>query len=128
MDLATLNLHEVEGEGVEMPLLHPGTGEETGVTFRVIGYDTEAVEAAGREARNALMNGRAKTDQSEAMAKIRAARARAALVDVKGGSGSTKTVEDFRKLMGNPGFVWIVEQVEAFAGNRASFFTSAETP
>ena len=33
MDLATLNLHEVEGEGVEMPLLHPGTGEETGVTL-----------------------------------------------------------------------------------------------
>lgn len=128
MDLAQLDLRSVEAEGAEMALLHPGTGEETGVTFRVIGYDTEQVETATREFRKGMMAAKKKPAQEDVLSGLRRTRAKAALVGVEGGSGSTTTVDEFRALMDEPGFVWIVEQVEAFAGDRASFFKSAGTP
>lgn len=128
MDLTALDLHVVEAEGADMALLHPGTGEETGVTFRVIGYDAEAVEAATREFRKGMMNAKKRPAQEDVLSGLRRTRAKAALVGVEGGSGSTTTVDEFHALMDQPGFVWIVEQVEGFAGNRASFFKSAETP
>lgn len=125
MDLGGLDLRSVPG--AEMELLHPGTGEATGVFLTVSSYDSEAVEAAARAVAQHGMKGR-KTDAPDFMRRRRVAMAQAAVTDVRGGTGSTKTAEAVRDLMAQPGFVWIVEQVEAFAGDRASFFKSAETP
>lgn len=128
MDLGGLDLRAAASRGEEFELLHPGTGEPTGVHLRVVGYDCAEVEDAARAASRAMMRGSKKPDPVEAVRARRVAMASAAIKGVRGGSGGTTTADEVRALLSDPGFVWIVEQIEAFAGDRASFFTSAETP
>lgn len=127
MDLASLNIRDAASGGAEVELMHPGTGEALGVFLRVRGYDSAEVEDAARNLSRVVMKGK-KPDVAEFSRKRRVTMAQAALMDVRGGSGDTATVDAVRALMADPGFVWIIEQVEAFAGDRASFFKSAETP
>lgn len=128
MDLGDLNLRAVTSQGATMDLLHPGTGEKTGVTFNVVGYDSEAVENAARDVRREFMGARVKADAMDVATRRRVAMACAALVGVEGGSGSTKTLDDFKRLMADPGYIWVIEQIEGFAGDRASFFKTAGKP
>ena len=126
MDLSKLDLRAAVTEGAEFELKHPGTGEGLGVFPMVQGYDSEEVETAERELRRRA--GRAK-DKDAAVAvleRMRLVRAQTALIGLRGGSGDTGTVEKLRDLMANPSWVWVIEQIEAFAGDRASFFASAE--
>ena len=124
MDLSSLDLRALPSKPLE--LLHPGTGEKTGVMVSCLCFDSDAVEAAAREVRQAALAGD-KPDPAELLRKRRVAMARASIVGVDGGSGDTATVEALRALVEKPGFVLSVEQIEAFVGNRASFFKSAET-
>ncbi|MBR9841433.1 MAG: hypothetical protein GYB50_26805 [Rhodobacteraceae bacterium] len=128
MDLTELDLRAAVAEGAEFELRHPGTGEALGAFLTVQGYDSEAVEDAERDIRRRAMRAKDKESATEVLDKMRVARAQAALISLRGGSGSTETVEQMRALIAKPGWVWVVEQIEAFAGNRASFFKSAEWP
>lgn len=128
MDINDLDICAAADAGATFELLHPGTGKPTGVHLTVRGYDSVAVEEAGRDANRAAMRSSKRPEPSESIRVRRIAMARASLMDVKGGTGSTKTADDLRKLMDRPGHMWVIEQIENFAGDRGSFFRSAETP
>ena len=127
MDLSGLNIRDAASGGAEFELMHPGTGDPLGVFLTVRGYDSAEVETATRDVSRDAMKGK-KTDVAEFSRKRRVAMAQAALIDVRGGTGDTATAQAVRELMAQPGFVWVIEQTEAFAGDRASFFKSAEKP
>lgn len=128
MDLSNLDVIAAAKLGAPVELRHPGTGEALGVTLRVLGYESEEVESATRDFHREAMKAKQKVLPADLIAGRRRVQAKAALVAVEGGSGDTETVEDFRALIDKPGFVWVIEQIESVAGDRASFFTSAETP
>uniref|UniRef100_A0A2A3K104 Uncharacterized protein n=1 Tax=Alloyangia mangrovi TaxID=1779329 RepID=A0A2A3K104_9RHOB len=127
MDLTNLDLRAVVSEGAEFELKHPGTGEGLGGFLTVQGYDSEAVADAERELRRRAMRSKDKESATALLERMRVARAQAALIGMRGGSGETETVEKVRALIEKPGWVWVVEQIEAFAGDRGSFFASAGT-
>ena len=128
MDIGGLDLRATASVGAEMVLRHPGTGDDLGVRLKVQGYDSEAVEAAAREVSREAMKAKTREDPDVLIRRRRVAQARASLMGVEGATGETTTVDQYRELMGQPGFIWIIEQIEAFAGDRASFFKSAGTP
>lgn len=125
MDISSLNMSEV-GQGADMSVKHPGTGELTGLVLVLRSYDVPEVEEAKRSRQRDLMKAGRDVELDEAMAATRLARAKAAIVGVKGGSGNSETVEQVQALLDDAGMIWLIEQIEAFAGDRGSFFKSAE--
>ena len=119
-----IDLCEIADKGAEMEFRHPGTLESMGIFATVRGYDSEAVVEAGRAVSQAMMAA-PKSDVQDFARKKRVAMAQAALVSVRGGPDDVDAV---RAMMAEPGKVWIVEQVQAFGGDRASLFPKPETP
>ncbi|MCA0961144.1 hypothetical protein [Salipiger bermudensis] len=126
MDLTKLDLRAAVSEGAEFELKHPGTGEGIGVFPTVLGYDSEEVETAERDLRRRASRAKDREAAVAILERLPLVRAQTALTGLRGGSGETSTVEKLSALMAKPGFIWIIEQIEAFAGDRASFFSSAE--
>jgi hypothetical protein len=126
MDLTKLDLRAAVSEGAEFELKHWGSDEGLGLFPTVLGYDSEEVETACRELRRRASRAKDREAAVAMLERLPLVRAQTALIGLRGGSGETSTVEKLRALMEKPGFVWVVEQIEAFAGDRASFFKSAE--
>jgi len=128
MDIGSLDLHEAETKGAEFELRHPGNGSKTGVFLTVQGYDCDAVTKAGRDVRRRAAKAKDRDDAAEILATQRAEFAKAALLSIRGATGDNTTVDHYRALIDKgAAFIWIVEQIEAFAGDRASFFPKPET-
>lgn len=129
MRLDSLSVTDAAENGVPVDLLHPGTGEPIGVVVSVRGYESEAVDAAIKSFHKMALESRRKLTQFEVISGRRKAQAKASIISVEGsGDNEDVTVSDVHALIDKPGFVWVIEQIEAVAGDRASFFTSAEKP
>lgn len=128
MDIADLNVVAAAERGAAVELRHPGTGDALGITLRVRGFESDEVESAVRDFHREAMKSKKKPEALDLVAGRRRVQAKAALIGVDGGTGGMETVEGVRKYIDAPGFVWVIEQIEAVAGDRASFFTSAATP
>lgn len=124
MDLSKLDVRAAAEIARDMPLLHPGTGEPTGATLSVLGYDADAVLSASRQFDREAM---AKGDDLGARAEARRiVLAQAALVGWSGFEWEGSEVA-FDKafaddLLSRPGFSWIVQQIHSFGGSRANLF------
>lgn len=127
MDISTLDLQQITGQGAPMDVLHPGTGEPMGGQLLLLGFDSEAVETAARDTARQLLAASEKPDQADFLRHLRVARAKAAVAGVIGGSGATQDVASVCSLLEQPGFAWLVDQITEFSGDRASFFKNAET-
>ena len=128
MDISALNLTAASGVGTVVDLKHPGTSEELGIKIEVIGYESDTCDQAAREAMRELRD--KKVDASEVMKARRIALARASVQSIEGMEigDDTVTVERLRQMLGERAWVWILEQIEDVAGDRASFFGNAGTP
>lgn len=120
-----LDLRQIPG--AEFELRHPGTGEGMGYHITVQGYDSEAVDDAGQDVRRKALKAKDKTEAEDVLRGLRVARAQAAVLTIRDDKDPESTAEGFRNLLVKPGFIWAVEQIEAFAGDRASFFKNAES-
>jgi hypothetical protein len=127
MDVSNIDVCKVAEAGAPVTLLHPGTEEELGITLMVRGYDSAEVKEALMKHDRTILNATEKPNPAEILDSRRRTQAKASLISVEGGSGQTRTVEDFRKLMDQPGFVWLIEQIEPVGGNRRPFFKTAGT-
>lgn len=126
MDIGDLDLREASDRGSVVSLRHPGTGEPLGISLRVLGYESAKVDQAVREYQRKVVKSKDKPSTTEFLEGRRRIQASASVIGVEGGSGRMGSIDGVREYIDNPGFVWLVEQIEAVAGDRASFFTSAE--
>jgi len=128
MDLSTLDVRAAAEAARDMPLRHPGTGEETGAVFHVLGFDAPTVVEAGREHDRAITK-MPKDKRPDLMAQMETRKqvlAKAALVGWSGfvweGEERAFDVEFAAELIDRPGFSWMVDQINAFGGDRANLF------
>ena len=134
MDISSLDVRAAAEAARDMPLRHPGTGEETGAIFKVLGFDAPAVVDAGREHDRAFA-AMSKDKRPDMMGQIEARKrvlARAALVDWNGfvWEGDEREFDAglAAKIIDNPGFSWVVDQINAFGGDRSNLFTKPPKP
>ncbi|MGI3168395.1 hypothetical protein ACRARG_04535 [Pseudooceanicola sp. C21-150M6] len=129
-DISNLNLSEASKAGAFVDLVAPGTGTDLGIKIGVIGYDSEAVKEAERAYLRQMQDRKKKADASEFLTGRRVAVAAAAVASVEGMEIGKEavTVDKLRSMLAEPAWVWILEQIEEVAGDRASFFKSAGKP
>lgn len=128
MDISNLNLTAASDAGATVALAHPGTGADLGITIGVTGFESEAVTAAERAYLRGVQDRNKKPDAGDFLRGRRVAVAAAAITSVTGMEvgKETVTVDVLRAMLADPAWVWILEQIEEVAGDRASFLT-AET-
>jgi hypothetical protein len=130
-DLATLDSGvKAQEEGLPMPLLHPKTGEPTGVILRVASYESERVMARARAIGNRVRAERAKqplkatrVEQDEDTMRALAV---AALVGWENLEHDKKPLpySEANAEMILSKYKFIQDQVEKFGGDRSNFFTT----
>jgi predicted lipid-binding transport protein (Tim44 family) len=128
MDFESLDLRVVPG--AEFELLHPGSGEGLRLFPTVQSYDSEGVEEAQREVRRRAAKAKTREEATAILGTQRVAMAKAALSHLRSEcemENAPKDVDGLRAKLELPGYIWAVEQIEAFAGDRASFFPKPET-
>ena len=116
-------------EGLPMQVLHPGTGEPTGIVISVVCYDSERVmdraRQIGNQKRIARMKNPKTADRIEADAEATRDLAVASIVGWSGIEKDGKPLEFNQKnaewLLTE--YKFIQSQVEAFGGDRSNFFT-----
>lgn len=127
-DIATLDEAKERREtGVEIPLLHPKTGKETGAFLTLAAYSSERVKARAREIAKEWEERRSRNpkfmpglDDQERMTK---AMAHAVVIGWRGINSGGKdwpcTPENIERLLSDP---VVAGQVDAVAGDEARFF------
>lgn len=134
MDISGLDLIAAAAAGTIVHLRHPGTGAGLGIEIGVIGYESDAVKDAERAYLRRAQDAVKKPEADDFLRGRRIALAAASITSVSGmeiGAGEKETVvtvDMLRAMIAEPKWVWILEQIEATAGDRRYFFTSAETP
>lgn len=125
MDVSQFDVARAAETPRPLPIMAPN-GEPTDIVLQVLGYDNASVVEAVRALDRDSMVARGKVDMSAYREDRKRARVKAALVGWENlGIGEEETefsAAAVDQLLGNPGFSWIIDQVEDFAGNRANLF------
>ncbi len=129
MDISNLDLTAASDSGATIDLVHPGTGADLGIKIGVTGFESEAVKAAERAYLRGVQDRKKKPDPAEFLMGRRVAVAAASVTSVTGMEVGQEaiTVDKLRAMLADPSWIWILEQVEEVAGDRASFFTDTAT-
>lgn len=128
MELSDIKLIERANKGAEMRLRHPGTDEVSDAVIGVMGYDSEPVLNAVRNAQKALLSSKQaeKLGADELLRTGKVAAAKAAINSVNNLTFHGEliaTPDALREYLDDPNYFWIVEQVDAFGSDRANLFT-----
>lgn len=125
MDIASLKLVSASENGADLDLLNPFDGESTGATLHVTGFDAPRMIAAAREFDREQAASEEKMDADDLMRLRRAHLAVAAVTEWAGfgiGEDETKfTPAKARKILMDPEYQWICEQVWRFGAARRNF-------
>lgn len=131
MDLLTLDLNAHGNRGAWVDILHPVTREPIGVRIRVLGLDSDAVQAAierdKRERLEALKSAaplyKPATDEAEERRAL--ALLAAATTDWEGVALGDEVLTcnpaNCTRLYGHKGMRWLRDQVDAAVASRALF-------
>lgn len=120
-------LSESQEEGVNVEILHPGTGEELGVTIVVAGPDSKLAKGAERRMIDGRIKGRKIKKLTADELQVEGLKKLAACVIswdgmLENGKSLECNVENVLRVFEL--CPWIAEQVAETAGDRAAFFTS----
>lgn len=127
-DLASFDgLSKAQEDGIDVPILHPTTGEEIGIVIRVCGPDSERQ----RKAVQKQVDDRLRRRSAKPMtgAEVTEAGVRTVVACVLGWNHVVLDGRDVPFSVDNAvslfqRFPWIFEQVNMAAGDRASFLKS----
>jgi len=130
MDISKLNLTEHANRGAELQILHPVNKTPLdGMTITLRGADSTLYRQRLAEWRRKFLNTNKVPGVSDAEEQAMECRV-ACTVKWKGmelnGKPYECTPENVRELYSNPGYSWIVEQVDAFIQERSNFFVIAD--
>lgn len=130
-DLSSLDSGvKAQEEGLPMPLLHPKTGEPTGVVIRVASYESERVMARARAIGNRVRAEKAKqplkatrVEQDEDTMKALAVAAVVGWENLQH-EGKPLAYSEANAEMILAKYKFVQDQVEKFGGDRSNFFTT----
>lgn len=132
MNFAKLNMVQRAETGAVYPVRYPGLDELTGAELTVLGADAPvAIEAAMQYKRE-----RVKIEKDgDPFDMLNEQKRRIVKVVVTGWSGFEGddgkplefSKERWAKMVDDPGFLWLVDDVYAFSGKRANFFSVEKT-
>lgn len=132
MDLSKLNMTEHADKGAKMQVLHPATGEVLdGVTITLLGDDCTLQKQRYAELRRNAFKNKNQIDKALDRAEETALDLRISKtiawegIDWNGGPFEC-TPENVRKIYSDPGFSWLVEQVDRFTAERSNFLSNAD--
>lgn len=126
VDISEMGVQTAAGQGADLHLLNPFNGQPTGAVLRVLGYDSDVVTKASRDfTRMASRSQGPRTSADEVLDRRRVYIAQRAVVGGRGFMFKKEEVaipsDEFRKIMANPDFSWIAQQVERFGSLRGNF-------
>ncbi len=120
-------LAQVQDDGIDVAILHPGTGEELGISIRVAGPDSQRQ----KKARNAINNERLQKSRNK---RLTAAELEADAIKLTAASiiSWTGVVENGKEIELNADnastlltrYPFIYEQLSSAVGDRAGFIKS----
>lgn len=127
MDLTKFDVRSAANTGADLHLKHPATGEllfckdgETPFVVRVLGRDSDAVQAASRECAKRRTKG--EIDEAEAGAIVLVAAVCGWSDEMElDGEPLPYSPENAKKLMVDPRTDWIAEQVTPFSLGRKNY-------
>lgn len=120
------DVQAAQNEGITLQIVHPGTGEDLGVTFVVAGPDSDAARAADRRMTNRRLKGRKTSQLTAEELQEETLRKLAACVlswDGMVDKGVPLDLTVKNAIMVFERAPWLVEQVAGAASDRAAFFT-----
>ena len=124
MDISKLNTAALSEGGVDMEFKHPVTGAGIGAFVKLRGPDSKAYRQARdeflREAATKKIENPMERAEKMAMATRVACTVGFINLTIDG-----EEVTDAEKLYSDPGYAWIVEQVDRFIQDRSNFFPKA---
>lgn len=128
MDLSKLNTAELSESGVEMQLRHLVTGELLDAWITLCGQDSKVYRQKRRELRSKSMQ--AKVADAVELSEQHAMEVRVACtLGWRGLDEGNKPIkfsqEKALEIYTDPGYQWIVDQVDRFIGDRANFLPKA---
>jgi hypothetical protein len=129
MDLSTINLTKLAEDGADLTLEHPVTGEPLDIIITLAGTDSSSYRMKQKEIQNKRMTKMARgkkadftTTDDEACDLL--AGCTLGWVGIEdGGEELSFSTSNAKDLYTN--HLWIREQVDAFIGDRANFFSNA---
>lgn len=130
MDISKLNMTEHADRGAQLQLLHPVDKTPLeGVTVTLLGADSTLYRNRLAAWRGKFMSSNkapALNDAEEQAMECRVACTVSWQGMELGGKPYECTPENVRELYSNPGYSWLVEQVDAFIQERSNFFVIAD--
>lgn len=128
MDLSKLNTAQLSDEGVEMQLRHPVNGELLDCWITLCGQDSRVHRQKRKEIRSKAMKQKIE-DAVEASEQHAMDLRIASTLGWRGleidGKEFKYSADNAVKLYSDPGFDWLVNQVDRFMGDRANFLPKA---
>ena len=123
MDLSTLDVKKGANEGAELKLLHPVSGEDTGIRISVVGRDSDLYQQELRRIQNSrirkgVVTSASRDDGVELLAKCTTG------WDGVEEKGSVLEFSEENAKRVYKAYPWIREQVELFMGDRSNFLES----